>query len=69
MEGLKLALGLVLVLAGIAGLVLTSRRHVNARTDSRDVARWVSSIAGLMIGLWLFASGLVYLMREHLHGS
>ena len=69
MEVLKLVIGLALVAAGIAGLVFTTRRHRQAVSDSRDVARWVISIGGTVVGLWLFIHGLVNLLRLHVHGS
>ena len=69
MEVLKFVVGLVLIGIGIASLVVTTRRHVQGRSDAPDVARWVASIAGLVIGLWLFIHGLVSMLHAHAGGS
>ena len=69
MDALRFAIGLALIAVGVFGLVRTSRRHVHAHTDSRDVVRWVASIGCTVIGLWLFGRGLVAFIGSRVHGS
>lgn len=69
MDAFRVVLGLAMIVVGVIGLFLTSRHHVQARTDSRDVVRWVASIGCTVIGLWLFGRGLVVFIGSRVHGS